>query len=105
MIKPEPRLLSRLVWGAPKKSSNKGFISKNGWITFFLLMVEMLTTQGVTFLATSLNAFWVESRSAGTSFTGASASPALRFDSKKSGDSLLPEQPAMQEKTRRQTIT
>jgi hypothetical protein len=31
--------------------------------------------------------------------TGASASPALRLDSKKSGASLLPEQPAMQEKT------
>jgi hypothetical protein len=28
---------------------------------------------------------------------GASASPALRFDSKKSGDSLFFEQPAMQE--------
>jgi hypothetical protein len=34
--------------------------------------------------------------------TGASASPALRFDSKKSGESLLPEQPAKQTKTAEQ---
>src|SRR5512133_3306469 len=103
-MKPEPRLLSRLNCGAPKKSSKKGDISKNGWTIFLRLTVEMFTTHGVTFAATVLKAFWVERISDGTSLTGASASPALRFDSKKRGESLLPEQPARQAKTREQII-
>jgi hypothetical protein len=105
MIKPDPRLLSRLNCGAPKKSSKNGDISKNGWTIFLRLTVEMLTTQGVTFAATVLKAFWVERMSDGTSLTGASASPALRFDSKKSGESLFPEQPARQQTASEQTIT
>jgi hypothetical protein len=51
--------------------------------------VEILTTLGVTFFAMLLKAFCVASISAGTSFTGGSASPLFRFDSKKAGLSLL----------------
>jgi hypothetical protein len=54
----------------------------------------MLTTEGVTFFETLLNAFWVERMSDGTSLTGASVSPPLRLDSRNSGTSFFLLHPA-----------
>jgi len=55
-------------------------MSGRGRTNFFLLTVDMLTTLGVTFFDTAVKARCADSMSAGTSFTGGSASATCRFD-------------------------
>ena len=55
---------------------------------FFLLTVDIFTTQGVTFFDTAEKARWAASISAGTSLTGGSASATGRLDLNMPGSRL-----------------
>jgi len=86
--------------GFAEKLIKKGGKSGAGRTSLRRPRVEILTTLGVTVLETAVKARWAARISAGTSLTGASASPVGRFELNSSGSSLdEEEQPANSTRT------